>query len=508
MIPILTPAEASALDRAAQERGIAVETLMENAGRELAAATIDLLGGAYGRRAVVVCGKGNNGGDGLVAARHLARRGVAVCAVLLEPPDRYRDAAATNLRRLTGTGVRVRPFERSTIEHELARADVAIDAIFGTGFRGAVDGAPADAIDALNTGGISLVAADIPSGVDGETGGVEGRAVRADVTVTFGVAKPGVVLPPGAVYAGVLEIVDIGVPEDVVASDLALVTQADVEAWLPSRSFDTHKRDAGYVAVIAGSRAMTGAPGLAAGAAYRAGAGLVALAVPETILPVVQPVVREAVFAPLPETSSGSIAGTSDRLDEILGQADAVAIGPGLTTDERTGSFVRELVRTSSVPVVLDADGLNAFAGRAAELAERRADLVLTPHAGEFARLADVAAADIASDRVGQARKLAATTDAVVLLKGSRTLVSAPDGSVRINPTGGAYLATGGTGDVLTGVIAGLLARGVPPLDAASAAAFVHGVAGSRAAARTGEGTVAGDVLEHLAPAMTEIEDG
>ncbi len=250
---------------------------------------------------------------------------------------------------------------------------------------------------------------------------------------------------------------------------------------------------------------MTGAVGLMAGGAYRAGAGLVAAAVPGSILPVVQGAIREAVFAPLPETDAGTAAGTSERLEEILAQADALAIGPGMTTDERTAAWIRELVRSCEIPVVLDADGLNAFAGRADELADRKADLVVTPHAGEFGRLSGLDARAIAADRVAHARELAARTRSVVLLKGSRTLVAGPDGSVRVNATGGSVLATGGTGDVLTGMIAGLLARGLAAADAASAAAFVHGVAGQLAGEVAGEGTTAGDVLGRVAEALAEV---
>jgi NAD(P)H-hydrate epimerase len=501
--PILSPAEASALDGAAQERGIAAETLMENAGREVAGAAVRLAGGTYGRRAVVVAGKGNNGGDGLVAARYLDAWGMRVTVVLLE--DRSREPAAMNLARLRRTAIRVRPWSAELLERELARADVAVDAIFGTGFRGAPDGAFTSAIGALNGGGVPVVAADIPSGVNGETGAVESVAVRADLTVTFGAAKPGVVFPPGSTHAGIVEVADIGFPPDLVRSDLALLEAEDVAGWLPRRDEDTHKRASGFVVVIGGSRSMTGAVSLMARAAYRSGAGLVAAGVPSSILPVVQGAVREAVFAPLPETEDGTASGGTERLSELIGQAGALAIGPGMTTNERTSAWVRELVRGSEIPVVLDADGLNAFAGRASELADRKADLVLTPHAGEFSRLSGVSAKDLAADRVGHARKLAAETQAVVLLKGTRTLVAASDGSMRVNPTGGPFLATGGTGDVLTGMIAGLLARHLAPVDAASAAAFIHGVAGSAAAEVSGEGTTASDVLERVAEAFVEV---
>lgn len=503
---VLTPVEAAELDRASQERGITADMLMEAAGREVADAALRLLGGAYGRRAVVVCGKGNNGGDGLVAARHLDRAGVRTTVLLLD--EALRGPAATNLERLEHTGVRIRPFSAAAAARELERADVAVDAIFGTGFHGVPDGPHAEAIAALNTAAVPLVAVDIPSGVDGETGAVEGEAVKADLTVTFGAAKPGLFLLPGATHAGVIEIEPIGFPPELVRSDLLLVEAEDVASVLPARQPESHKRSVGYAVVVGGSRQMTGAVALAGAAAYRAGAGLVAVAVPEGILPVAQVAVREAVFVALPETSSGSVAGGSERLDEVLGQAGALAIGPGMTTDERTTAWVREMVRSSEVPVVLDADGLNAFAGRAEDLADRKADLIVTPHVGEFARLAGVSAREVEGDRVRRIRDLASRTGATVLLKGSRTLIAAPDGIVRINPTGGPFLATGGTGDVLTGTIAAFVARGCVPIDAASSAAYVHGIAGRLAATERGDGATAGDVLERIPDALLEVVEG
>jgi len=508
VIPVLSPSEASSLDREAQARGISADALMEAAGREVADAAVRLAGGSYGRRAVVVCGKGNNGGDGLVAARYLDAWGVRTTVVLLEEGGDLREPAASNLRRLAPTQVRVRRFSDALLSRELERADVAMDAIFGTGFRGAPEDAHAEAIAALNASGVPVVAVDIPSGVNGETGAALGEAVRADLTVTFGAAKPGILLFPGAAHAGVVEVEPIGFPRDLIRSDLLVVEAEDVAAWLPPREAETHKRSAGYAVVVAGSRSMTGAAALAGSAAYRAGAGLVAVAVPESALPVVQEIVREAVFVPLPETAAGAAAGGSARLDDVLAQADALAVGPGMTTEERTSAWVRELVRSSEIPVVLDADGLNAFAGRAADLADRKADLILTPHVGEFARLADAPAREVEADRVRHVRELAATTVATVLLKGSRTLVGTPDGVVRVNPTGGPYLATGGTGDVLTGAIAGLLARGLAPPEAAAAAAFLHGIAGRLASEERGEGTMAGDVLDHLPRAFGEVLQG
>jgi len=506
MRAVLSPAEAAALDRDSQARGISAPSLMENAGREVARAAAAVAGGLYGTRAVVVCGKGNNGGDGLVAARHLARWGVRVTVVMLEDADDLREPAAANFARLSQTDVRVRPFSRSTLSRELARADVAVDAIFGTGFRGFPEEEWGAAIEGLNEAGAPVVAVDIPSGVNGETGAIEGEAVWADVTVTFGAAKTGVVLLPGAERAGIVEVAEIGFPEDLIRSDLWLVEEGDVASMLPARELETHKREAGVVIVVGGSRNMTGAVCLAASAAYRAGAGLVTVAVPEGILPVVQEVLREPTFLPLPETPEGSVAaGATEVLADRLGSAGALALGPGMGLVEETAEWIRRTVATCPVPIVLDADGLNAFEGRASELGRRRADLVVTPHAGEFARLAGGSSRDVNADRVGAVRKLAAETQATVLLKGTRTLVGTPEGHIRVNTTGGPFLATGGTGDVLTGAIAGLLARGLAPVDAASAGAYLHGRAGALAARRAGEGTTAGDVLDHLTTAVQEV---
>jgi NAD(P)H-hydrate epimerase len=432
---------------------------------------------------------------------------MGVAVLDLGAGSELREPAASNLERLEATSARVRTWSVAPAERELTRADVAVDAIFGTGFHGAPEGAAAEAIEVLDRAGVPVVAVDVPSGVDGGTGAVDTIAVHADLTVTFGAAKAGVVLLPGSSFAGVVEVADIGFPEALIRSDLALVEDADVAAWLPARRAETHKREAGYAIVVGGSRSMTGAVALMAGGAYRAGAGLVAAAVPGSILPVVQGAIREAVFAPLPETGGGTASGGSERLTEILAQAGSLAIGPGMTTDERTAAWIRELVRSAPVPVVLDADGLNAFAGRASELAERRGDLVLTPHAGEFARLANVTVREVDADRVALVRKLAAETQAVVLLKGSRTLVASPDGSVRVNPTGGSFLATGGTGDVLTGMIAGLLARGTAPGDAASACAYLHGLAGRLAGRERGEGVVAGDLVDAIPDAVERVRD-
>lgn len=506
MKPVLSPGGAVRLDRETQARGTSAALLMERAGAAVARATIDLVSGVYGRRVVVVCGKGNNGGDGFVAARHLAREGMRVTVVTIERPGDLREPAATNFQRLREQDVRVRAFSDAGLERELARADVAIDAVFGTGFRGIPEDEWATSVVAMNASRAPVVAVDIPSGVNGANGAVEGEAVWAAITVTFGAAKIGVALLPGAERAGTVRVVDIGLGADLVEADAWLTEPEDVASILPSRGADTHKRASGVLVIVAGSLGMTGAAKLMAHAAGRIGAGLVTVATPEGVLPQVQSGLSEATFLPLPQTPEGTAAiGALELVLENLTGADALAVGPALTSHEETAAFVRELVRRSPVPAVIDADGLNAFAGRATDIRERASDAVLTPHAGEFGRLSGVKPRDLDADRLGHARSLAATTRAVTLLKGSRTVIALPDGPVRINATGSPVLATAGTGDVLTGIIGGLLARGVDAPDAATAGAYLHGLAGLLAGADRGEGMLAGDLVERIPDAVRRV---
>jgi hydroxyethylthiazole kinase-like uncharacterized protein yjeF len=501
MKPVLSPAEAQALDRAAQADGVAAVDLMERAGWAVARACLDLTGGSYGRRAVVVCGKGNNGGDGFVAARHLARWGLRVVVLFADDPAGFREPAATNHALLAEAGVRVRRLDPGVLDRELERADVAVDAIFGTGFRGVPEGGWMAAIDGLNGAHAPVVAVDIPSGVDGTTGAVDGAAVRADLTVTFGAAKTGEVLMPGAELAGDLRVVDIGFPEERIPRTTGLTEPADVAGILPDRAPDAHKKASGTLVIVAGSRRMTGAAKLIARAAARIGAGYVVVAAPASILPVIQTELTETVFLPLTETEAGSVA--RDALGSVMSAldgADALSLGPGLSTDADTQAFVRSLVRECPVPFVLDADGLNAFAGDADAIADRKAEAILTPHLGELARLTGAN-----GDRLEAARGLAIHSSAIALVKGSRSAIARPDGTARINVTGSPVLATAGTGDVLTGTIGGLLARGVEPFAAAWAGAYVHGVAGIVAGGTWGEGSVAGDVAERLPDAIELI---
>ena len=464
MKPVLTAEQAGELDRATQAEGIGADILMERAGRASARAALDLTGGAYGRRAVIVCGNGNNGGDGFVAARHLARAGVSVRVHMVNEPS--PGVARDNLMRLKSeTSARVIEFSPGRSARDLKNADVAVDAIFGTGFHGVAEDRWSAAIDELNASGVPVVSADIPSGVDGTTGAVEGSAVRAGITVAFGVAKTGALLMPGAEFAGAVRVVDIGFPERLIHADVFLTEPRDVVRVVPERATDGHKRASGHVVVVAGSWDMTGAAVLVASAASRMGAGLVTVAAPESIVPIMQGHLTEAIFLSLPETSVGSVLQQAlGPVLDALDRADALVLGPGMSTQVQTAGFVRELVLSSPVPLVLDADGLTAFAGSPGELSGRKSAAVLTPHAGEFARLLEITVSELETDRMSYARRLASEADAVTLLKGSRSIIAEPAGTVRINPTGSAVLATAGTGDVLAGVIGATSRVGPRPL--------------------------------------------
>jgi NAD(P)H-hydrate epimerase len=348
-----------------------------------------------------------------------------------------------------------------------------------------------------------VIAGDSPCGVAGATGSVPGVAVPARLTVTFGAPKVGVVLMPGAELAGDVRVVDIGLPADLLPAGVGLTEPADVDAAIAQRPLDAHKRRSGVVLAVAGSRAMPGAARLVAGAALRAGAGYVVVAAPASALDRATAGLPEAVTLPLAETVDGTVDAAA--LDTVLARAadgvHAIALGPGLSTHPGTRAFVRSLVREAPVPVVLDADGLNAFTGAVEAAADRKAEAVLTPHRGEAARLG-VAEED---DALTAARWLAERADAVALLKGPRTVIAEPPGAARITPTGSPALATAGTGDVLTGAIAGFIARGATPFDAAWAAAYVHGLAGIAAARDHGDGATAHEVADRLPEALASV---
>lgn len=505
MKKIVTPSQMAAADRAAIEAGTSSLALMERAGRAVARTVLDMAGGAYGRRVVVVCGKGNNAGDGFVAARYLASRGAFPVVVLLEEAKSFSGDAAENFQRLGD--VRTLPFQTSTLERELRRVSVIVDAMVGTGFTGRLDGKAARAAELINASQAPVVAVDIPSGVEGETGRVEGVAVRADVTVTMGAIKAGLVIHPGSDYAGEIRLADIGVAGDFISTRLWAAEEEDVRAILPERALTAHKGSVGTVLVIAGSVGMSGAAALAASGALRAGAGLVTVAAPASVALEIDQTVVEATTLPLAETGRGTVeASAIDAVLERASRVDAVAIGPGLSQDAETVEFVRKLVGEVIKPLVMDADAINAFSNDPSAIAGRRGPTLLTPHPGELGRLLGRSTGEIGSDRLDAARRTARSTGAAVLLKGYRTVVAAPDGEAMVITTGGPALATGGSGDVLTGIAVALLAAGLDPFPAGWSAAWIHGRCGDLLADRVGERSViAGDILGVLPEVMRGI---
>lgn len=500
MRPLLTPAEMAGADQATIDSGTPAELLMDRAGRALARAAIRQAGGRYGKKVVVVCGKGNNGGDGLVAARVLHREGVGVKCFAIDSMDDADGAVAHHLALLRREGISVEPFSRES----LAGADVVIDAIFGTGFRGRAEGLAGDAIESINERAVSVVAADIPSGVNGETGKTDGPAVRAAVTVAMGAEKIGTAVGDGAAHAGRVEVADIGIEIPPVTAHI--VEEDDVRNVLPRRSQDAHKRSGGSVALLVGSQGMTGAAVLSAQGAARMGAGYVTVGGTQAV--------DDAIATALPEVLSKVVtespalgADSLKSFESVMERADALGVGPGLGTGEGQLALVESTLAEVDLPLVLDADALNVLAKRTESLVRRQDPTVITPHPGELARLMEVTTSDIQSDRLEGARTAAGRFGCVVLLKGHRTIVAEPNGAAVVVPTGGPELATAGTGDVLTGAVVALLAAGLEPFEAAWAADYVHGCAGELAASKRGTtGVAAGDVADALGPAASRIQ--
>jgi len=511
---VILPSEMARIDRAAIElEKIPSLELMERAGEALARAARDMLSTSGGRRVALVCGKGNNGGDGLVAARRLSGAFDSVVYVVgADDVGQLSADARANMESLDGTLVSTRwlsdPAVAVTLERELPTCDVIVDALFGTGFKGEASGIFRAAIEAMNDSGRPVLSADIPSGVSGDTGAVEGVAVVAQRTVTFAAPKVGLVQYPGAGYTGDMEVVDIGIParllDTVPDSRVYLTTEDEAEALLPHRTPDAHKGDCGRVLAIGGSVGMTGAAAMCAQAALRSGAGLVTLAVPRSLNDILETKLTEVITVPVAETPERTLAvEAAAGLIEAARRFDAVALGPGISMASETVALVRELVLHVEAPLVLDADGLNAMAGHTGLFRDRKSPLVLTPHPGEIARLLSTDTRSVQADRIATASRAAMDWGAVVILKGAGTVIAEPGGDVFINPTGNAGMASAGIGDVLTGCVVSFLAQGLGPFSAAVAGAYFHGHAGDLAAQMEGmAGLTAGDVIRHLPLAL------
>lgn len=513
---ILTSREMKDIDRTAIETlGIPGPVLMENAGIRVVRALRRRFPRLEAQRIVVVAGKGNNGGDGFVVARHLHNMGARPDVILFASKEEVKGDAAVNLGILLRMGlpiIEVRTAaELRKVRSKIERATVLIDALFGTGLAKPLDGLFAAAVADINRSAAFKVAIDIPSGLSADTFEVIGPAVKADLTVAFAAPKIAHIFPPASELVGELVVAPIGIPPSLFDRpdlSLGLIEAPSVRSRFGPRRRDAHKGSFGHVLVVAGSLGKTGAAALAGKAALRMGAGLVTVATAATALPIVARSMPELMTEPLPETPEGTIAEEAvGKVVGLLKGKSALCLGPGLSTHPSTARFVLSLLPKVKVPCVIDADGLNIIAGKMDTLETLRAPAVLTPHPGEFGRLVGQEAADVLRHRLEVVPEFARRYQKVVVLKGYRTLVATPDGRMFVNPTGNPGMATGGTGDVLSGLIASEIAQdGKDLAQAVLSAVFVHGLAGDLAARKLGERAMtAGDIIRHLAPALKAL---
>jgi ADP-dependent NAD(P)H-hydrate dehydratase / NAD(P)H-hydrate epimerase len=513
---LVTAAEMRELDRLAiEEVGIPSLVLMENAGRS----TYQVLRREFPQLRgpiVVLAGRGNNGGDGFVVARYLAHEGLPVNVLLMASRDQVRGDALVNLAILEQIGVEVEEVlgedRLSGVTHRLSRAELVVDALLGTGLNSPVRGLLAQVITRVNQARPPVLSVDIPSGLSADTGEILGAAVEAQVTVTYGLPKIGQILPPGRDLVGRLWLVDISIPPALAQGvKTELAEAAEMRGLLPPRPFASHKGTFGHLVVVAGSEGKTGAATLTAEAGLRTGAGLVTAAVPAGLNDILEVKLTEAMTLPLPEAGGTRSLGEKawGPLRDFLADKTALALGPGLGTHPETQELVRALVRDCPLPMVIDADGVNALAGRPEVLHGAAGPRILTPHPGEMARLLGLTSREVQSRRLDLTRSFAAAHGVWVVLKGAQTVVAAPQGHVSLNPTGNPILASGGTGDVLTGLIGGFLAQGLAPWDAARLGVFLHGLAADYLEENFGpRGHLAGDLLACLPELLTEFGEG
>ena len=507
---LVTGAQMSRIDRRAIDGGISGQVLMETAGRGVYRVLQDVLEGVSEKNLVILCGKGNNGGDGFVVARLANQDGARVRLFLLAKTEEIQGDAKYHLDRLKPLTVELVPTTQSlkAIRQALACADLVVDALLGTGIRGTPRGLIADAIHILNEATCPLIAVDLPSGLNADTGKAGGPCPQAKATVTFGQPRRGHFIHPGRALSGSLHLVDIGIPAGAVEAEgvqTHLIAAHGGSALLPHRAPDAHKGDCGRVVILAGSVGLTGAAVLSTKAALRGGAGLVILGVPKSLNDILEVQVTEAMTRPLPEVRSARCLSLRARgeIQRLIQNANSVAIGPGLGTHPETGQLLKRLLPDLAVPTVLDADALNALSGNVACLKNCSAPLVLTPHPGEFKRLTGQKHLD---NPLEAARNLATQIGVTLVLKGAPTIVATPSGEAFVNPSGNAGMATGGSGDVLTGLIASLLAQGLDTVRAACLGVYWHGMAGDIVSETHGQaGLIAGDLIHTLPVAEQQI---
>jgi hydroxyethylthiazole kinase-like uncharacterized protein yjeF len=515
-VKLVTTSHMQDLDRRTiKEGGIPGIVLMENAGTGAAELLIRSFPEVRAGWVAVLAGRGNNGGDGFVIARHLMNAAIPTKVYLFASIDEVKGDAQTNLESWLNMGGELIeiPYRGNftRAKKELATAHLFVDAIFGTGLQREVTGCIKTVIAFINSLSIPVVAVDIPSGVDATEGKVLGIAIRADLTTTFGLAKIGQVIEPGRQYVGRLAVVDIGIPR-------SFIEEADIKTHLIDREElnlslldprppDAHKGDYGHLCVLAGSPGKTGAAAMICQGALRIGAGLVTLGIPASLNPILEAKLTEAMTEPLPDAGSGYLSSDALKaIRQLLKGKTALALGPGISTQPQVQELLVELIPRVSVPQVIDADGITAVASRPDILKECKSSVVLTPHPGEMARLIDSTPQKVQDDRIGVAKAFATTYNCIVVLKGNRTVIATPDEKIYINPTGNPGMASGGVGDVLTGIIGGLMAQGLSPLDAALWGVYLHGMAGDLAVQTIGEiSLIAGDIIDYIPRALTEV---
>ena len=490
--------------------GIPGAVLMEHAGSAVVRAIHQHFPEC--RNIAIVVGKGNNGGDGLVIARQLALAGQPIQIFLVSPPESFAGDALTNLQITQNLDLPITSIlsagELKGLKSQIASSDLIVDSIFGTGLRGGVRGFIADVIECINETGRPVVAIDLPSGLAADTGIAEGACIQATYTVTMGLPKRGNLIHPGGTLTGKLEVADIGFPSSVIDTQNLQInwTQpSDAARLLPPRPIHSHKGTYGRVFVVAASTGMTGAAALTSAGALRVGAGLVTLGTPKSLNPILEVKLTEVMTLPLPETAEGSLAleAKSHIIEAVERTKSVLAIGPGLSQHPETVALVHTLTRESNTPTVIDADGLNALSKSKDILSSLSPQMVLTPHPGEMARLIGGTVEALERDRIGITQRFAETHNVTLVLKGAPTVVARGNGEVWINSTGNAGMATGGMGDVLTGLIAGLMAQKVPAFDAAVLGVYLHGLAGDIVAESIGmHGLMAGDVLNNVPKAI------
>ncbi|MCK4857476.1 MAG: NAD(P)H-hydrate dehydratase [candidate division Zixibacteria bacterium] len=506
---LVTSLQMQEIDRQAIDGlGIPSLELMENAGRGIARHISELLEGEVkGKRIAIFSGKGNNGGDGFVVARYLNEWGASAEVYLLAAPDDYQGDALVNYQKIVDLKLPVSQIKSVEDSPDLSSADLVVDAIFGTGFRDVARGLISTVIESINSAEVPVLAVDTPSGLNSDTGEVEGPCIRADYTSTLALPKTGQFFYPGRSYCGSIRVIDIGIPGEEFreVKGLNLATPSLVAEKVPTRDPTYHKGDCGKLFILAGSVGMTGAAALAAQAAVRAGAGLVYLGVPRSLNDILEVKLTEALTKPLPELRKQRALPVRalGPIIENIREVDACCLGPGVGRHFETIELFRRLVGRIEKPIVLDADGLYPFNGKPELLKTATVEMVLTPHAGELARLTGSSLPEKQLERIEPLRAYTAEIGKVVLLKGAPTLICSPEGEIYVCPTGNAGMASGGCGDVLTGTIGSLLASGMSALDSAVCGAFLHGFAGDLAAADIGlYGLIASDVNAYLPEAF------